>query len=67
MHDEKKEIERWLDQKKESDLIKSVYITDPYVTKEEDIFDEYRENEADLDELFDEVVESGVDTREQEY
>ena len=57
----------WLDKKKEADLIKSVYITDPYVTQDEDIFDLIRGGETDLDDLYDEVIESGVDTREEEY
>ena len=57
----------WLDKKKEADLIKSVYITDPYVTQDDDIFDLIRGGETDLDDLYDEVIESGVDTRDEEY
>ena len=46
----------WLDKKKEADLIKSVYITDPYVTQDEDIFDLIRGGETDLDELYDDAL-----------
>ena len=62
-----RKLTRWLDKKKEADLLKSVYITDPYVTQDEDIFDLIRGGETDLDDLYDEVIESGVDTREEEY
>ena len=67
MNKERIKLEQWLDKKKEADLIKSVYITDPYVTQDEDIFDLIRGEDTDLDELYDEVMESGVDTREEEY
>ena len=62
-----KKLLDWLDKKKEADLIKSVYITDPYVTQDDDIFDLIRGGETDLDDLYDEVIESGVDTRDEEY
>ena len=67
MNKERIKLEQWLDKKKEADLFKSVYITDPYVTQDEDIFDLIRGEDTDLDELYDEVMESGVDTREEEY
>ena len=51
-----KKLLDWLDKKKEADLIKSVYITDPYVTQDEDIFDLIRGGETDLDELYDDAL-----------
>ncbi len=34
-----RKLERWLDRKKETDMVKAFYGTDPYVDAEEDIFD----------------------------
>jgi len=62
-----KKLEQWLLLKKERDLVASTTITDPYVDSHRDIFDEYRSEDDTMDEYYDEVLESGVDTREPQY
>ena len=63
-----RKLERWLDRKKETDMVKSFYGTDPYVDNESDIFDLYRqEDEGTMDDYYDMVIESGVDTSTQKY
>jgi len=62
-----KNLERWLLKKKHNDAIKSTTITDPYVSDEHDIFDLYRSEDDTMDDIFDEAMESGVDTREPQY
>ena len=60
-------LERWLLKKKLNDSIKATTITDPYVSDDHDIFDLYREEDDTMDDYYDEVMESGVDTREPNY
>ena len=63
-----RKLERWLDRKKETDMVKAFYGTDPYVDNEEDIFDLYRQDdEGTMDDYYDMVIESGVDTSTQKY
>ncbi len=63
-----RKLERWLDRKKETDMVKAFYGTDPYVDTEEDIFDTYRvDDEGTMDDYYDMVIESGVDTSTQKY
>ena len=60
-------LEKWLDDKKETDMWLTINGTDPYVPQNNDIFDEYREDDNSMDDLYDEVMYSGVDTREPQY
>ncbi len=60
-------LEKWLDDKKETDMWLAINETDPYVPKDNDIFDEYRGEDNSIDDLYDEVMNSGVDTREPQY
>ena len=62
-----RKLEQWLLLKKERDLVAATTITDPYVDSHHDIFDEYRSEDDTMDEYYDEVLESGVDTREPQY
>ena len=63
-----RKLERWLDRKKETDMVKAFYGTDPYVDNEEDVFDTYRvDDEGTMDDYYDMVIESGVDTSTQKY
>ena len=60
-------LERWLLKKKLNDTIKATTITDPYVSDDNDIFDLYRAEDDTMDDYYDEVMDSGVDTREPDY
>ena len=60
-------MEKWLDRKAEKDMYKTINETDPYVSGDHDIFDEYRDEDSSMDELYDEVMYSGVDAREPQY
>ena len=60
-------MEKWLDRKAEKDMYKTINETDPYVSQSEDIFDIYRSEDSSMDELYDEVMYSGVDARDPEY
>jgi len=62
-----KNLERWLLKKKIEDHVKAVTITDPYVSDDHDIFDQYRSEDDTMDDYYDEVMDSGVDTREPDY
>ena len=62
-----KNLERWLLKKKIEDHVKAVTITDPYVSDDQDIFDLYRAEDDTMDDYYDEVMDSGVDTRESDY
>ncbi len=60
-------LEKWLDRKAEKDMLNAVNGTDPYTSTHNDIFDIYREEDSSMDDLYDEVMFSGVDTREPQY
>ena len=62
-----KRLEQWLMDKKESDYMRAVYMTDPYVSDNHDQFSEYRNEDDTMDEYFDEVLLKGVDEREPKY
>jgi len=62
-----KRLERWLLAKKEKDCMKATYMTDPYVSDNNDIFSEYRTDDDTMDEYFVEVLLKGVDEREPKY
>jgi len=57
-----RKLERWLDHKKERDIRLSTVTVDPYVDTEVDIFDLYREDDdGAMDELFDDIGQTGVE------
>ena len=60
-------LENWLLKKKLEDHVKATTITDPYVSDDQDIFDLYRAEDDTMDDYYDEVMDSGVDTREPDY
>ena len=60
-------LENWLLKKKLEDHVKATTITDPYVSDDQDIFDLYRAEDDTMDDYYDEVMDSGVDTRESDY
>ena len=62
-----KKLALWLMEKKERDMEKSAYMTDPYVSTDDDAFSEYRTQDDTMDEYFDEVLLKGVDEREPQY
>ena len=63
-----RKLDKWLDHKKERDFRLATVTTDPYVDTENDIFDMYREDDdGAMDEMFDDIGQTGVENGGREY